>query len=57
MNATFKKQPKDINSVSQTRFLLSVVRLAPVCALLGWAIGGKWQGCLGGSLASDSTGV
>jgi hypothetical protein len=41
MNATVKKQPKDINSVSQTRFLLSVVRLAPVCALLGWAIGGK----------------
>jgi tetratricopeptide (TPR) repeat protein len=41
MNATAKKQSKDVNSVSQTRFLTIAVRLAPVCALLGWAIGGK----------------
>jgi len=40
MNATVNKQPKDVNSVTQTRFLVSVVRLAPACALLGWALGG-----------------
>jgi len=41
MNALVKKQPKDVNSVTQTRFLMIAMRLAPACALLGWAIGGK----------------
>jgi hypothetical protein len=40
MNATVKKQPKDVDSVTQTRFIMIAVRLAPVCAFLGWAIGG-----------------
>jgi hypothetical protein len=40
MNATVKNQPKDVNSITQTRFMMIIVRLAPVCALLGWAIGG-----------------
>ena len=40
MNATVKKQPKDVNSVTQTRFIMIAVRLAPACALLGLAIGG-----------------
>jgi hypothetical protein len=47
MNATVKKQPKDVNSVTQTRFIMIAVRLAPACALLGWAIGGL-QGVLYG---------
>ena len=41
MNTTVKKQPKDVNSATQTRFLMIVMRMTPVCALLGWAIGGK----------------
>ena len=41
MNTIVRKQPKDVNSVTQTRFLMIVMRLAPICALLGWAIGGK----------------
>jgi len=40
MNATVKNQPRDVNSVTRTRFLMLVVRLAPACVLLGWAIGG-----------------
>ena len=40
MKTLDKKQPKDVNSVTQTRFIVIAVRLAPVCALLGWAIGG-----------------
>jgi hypothetical protein len=40
MSAAVKNQPKDVNSVTQTRFLMIAVRLAPVCALLGWTIGG-----------------
>ncbi len=40
MNAHARKQPKDVNSVTQTRFIMIAVRLAPPCALLGWAIGG-----------------
>ena len=40
MNATVKKQPKDVNSVTQTRIIMIAVRLAPPCAWLGWAIGG-----------------
>ena len=40
MNATVKKQPKDVNSVTQTRLIMIAVRLAPVCALFGWAIAG-----------------
>ena len=51
MNATAKKQPKDVNSVTQTRFLMIAVRLAPVCALLGWVIGGL-QGVLYGLTVS-----
>jgi len=51
MNAIVKKQPKDINSVTQTRFLMIAVRLAPVCALFGWAIGGL-QGVLYGLTVS-----
>ena len=47
MNPTVKNQPRDINSVTQTRFLVNVLRLAPACALLGWAIGGL-QGVLYG---------
>ena len=47
MNATVKKQPKDVNSVTQTLFIMIAVRLAPACALLGWAIGGL-QGVLYG---------
>ena len=31
---------KDVDSVTQTRFMMIAVRLAPACALLGWAIGG-----------------
>jgi len=45
MTAHTKNQPKDVNSVTQTRFLMLVVRLAPACVLLGWAIGGL-QGVL-----------
>ena len=41
MNTTVKKQPRDVNSVTQTRFLMIVMRLAPICVLLGWAIDGK----------------
>lgn len=51
MNAYMKNQPKDVNSVTQTRFLMTVVRLAPACALLGWAIGGP-KGVLYGMPAS-----
>jgi hypothetical protein len=40
MNATVTKQPKDVDSVTQTRFLMIALRLAPACVLLGWAIGG-----------------
>lgn len=40
MNATVKRQPEDIDSVTQTRFLMIIVRLAPPCALLAWALGG-----------------
>jgi len=40
MNATVKNQPKDVNSVTQTRFLMIAMRLAPAGAFLGWAIGG-----------------
>jgi hypothetical protein len=40
MNATVKKQPKDVNSADQTRFLMIAVRLVPVLALLGWFIAG-----------------
>jgi hypothetical protein len=40
MNTQAKKQPTDVNSVTQTRFIMIAVRLAPPCALLGWAIGG-----------------
>ena len=40
MNAHAKKQPKDVDSVTQTRFLMIALRLAPICALFGWAIGG-----------------
>ena len=40
MNAYAKKQPKDVDSVTQTRFIMIAVRLVPPCALLGWAIGG-----------------
>jgi len=47
MNATVKKQPKNVNSVTQTRFLMIAVGLAPACALLGWVIGGL-QGVLYG---------
>ena len=45
MNLYAKNQPRDIDSVTQTRFLVSVARLAPACALLGWIIGGL-QGVL-----------
>ncbi|MEJ2285041.1 MAG: hypothetical protein P8X85_15765 [Desulfobacterales bacterium] len=45
MNAYTKNQPRNVNSVTQTRFLMLVVRLAPACVLLGWAIGGL-QGVL-----------
>ena len=40
MNTTGINPPRDINSVTQTRFLVNVLRLAPACVLLGWAIGG-----------------
>jgi hypothetical protein len=40
MSATIKNQPKDVNSITQTRFLMIAIHLAPVCALLGWAMGG-----------------
>ena len=39
MNAT-DNNPKDVSLVTQTRFLMIAVRLAPPCVLLGWAIGG-----------------
>ena len=55
MTAHAKKQLKDVNSVTQTRFLMIAVRIAPVCVLLGWVIGGM-QGVLygltGGVLAA-----
>ena len=41
MNTTVKKRPKNVNSITQTRFLMNILRLAPICALLGWTIGGK----------------
>jgi len=40
MNTIVKKQPRDVNSVTQTRLIMIAVRLAPACALLGLAIGG-----------------
>ena len=40
MDETVKKQTRDVDSVTQTRFLVNVLRLAPACVLLGWAIGG-----------------
>ena len=40
MTVDVKKQPKDVDSATQTRFLMIALRLAPACALLGWAIGG-----------------
>jgi hypothetical protein len=40
MTVHAKKQPKNVNSVTQTRFIMIAVRLAPVCALFGWAIAG-----------------
>ena len=40
MSATVENQPKDVNSITQTRFMMIIVRLAPVGALLGWTIGG-----------------
>lgn len=45
MTSTVKKQPRDGNSVTQTRLIIIAVRLAPACALLGWVIGGL-QGVL-----------
>lgn len=45
MNLNAKNQPGDTDSITQTRFLLSVARLAPACVLLGWMIGGL-QGVL-----------
>ena len=45
MNLSAKSQPRDVDSITQTRFLVSVARLAPACALLGWIIGGL-QGVL-----------
>ena len=42
-----KKQPKDVDSATQTLFLMIAVRLAPAGALLGWVIGGL-QGVLYG---------
>ena len=47
MNATVKKQPKDVNSVTQTRLIMISMWIAPVCVLLGWVIGGL-QGVLYG---------
>jgi hypothetical protein len=40
MAVDVKKQPKDVDSATQTRFLMIAMRIAPVCALLGWLIGG-----------------
>ncbi|MFC1881938.1 hypothetical protein ACFL2S_10640 [Thermodesulfobacteriota bacterium] len=51
MNATAKKQPKDVNSITQTRLIMIAMRIAPVCALLGWLIGGL-QGVLYGLTGS-----
>ena len=45
MNLNPKSQPRDIDSVTQTRFLMNLARLAPVCVLLGWLYGGL-QGVL-----------
>ena len=47
MSTTGINQPRDINSVTSTRFLVNVVRLAPACVLLGWAIGGLKGGLYG----------
>jgi hypothetical protein len=38
MNAHAKNQPKDVDSITQTRFIMIALRLAPACALLGWAL-------------------
>ena len=51
MNATVKKQPKDVNSVTQTRLIMIAMWIAPVCVLLGWVIGGL-QGVLYGLTVS-----
>ena len=51
MNTVVKNQPKDVDSVTRTRFLMIAVRLAPACVLLGWAIGGL-KGVLYGLPAS-----
>jgi hypothetical protein len=40
MNATVKNRPNDVSSVTQTRFLMFIVRLVPPWVFLGWAIGG-----------------
>jgi hypothetical protein len=40
MTVHTKKQPKDVNSITQIRFIMIAVRLAPVCVLFGWAIAG-----------------
>ena len=45
MTAHAKKQPKDVTAITQTRFLMIAVRIAPVGVLLGWVIGGM-QGVL-----------
>jgi hypothetical protein len=51
MNVTIKNQLKDVNSVNQTRLIIIAVRIAPVCVLLGWVIGGL-QGALYGLTVS-----
>jgi hypothetical protein len=51
MAVDVKKQPKDVDSATQTRFLMIAMRIAPVCALLGWLIGGL-QGVLYGLTGS-----
>ena len=51
MTVDVKKQPKDVDSATQTRFLMIAMRIAPVCALLGWLIGGL-QGVLYGLTGS-----
>jgi hypothetical protein len=51
MNATFKKQSKNVNSITQTRLIMIAVWIAPVCVFFGWVIGGL-QGVLYGLTVS-----
>ena len=51
MTVRAKKQPRDVNSITQTRLIMIAVWTAPVCIFFGWVIGGE-QGVLYGLTVS-----